>query len=116
MTALLVGVPEFRERYAVAVASRSDEVVQGWLDEAEAALLTDVGTAVETVLDTPAAYALAHGEVLRRAANLMGQANSPEGRASVEDGIITIPTFDPGSPQTVMRLKRALGLPRAVFA
>lgn len=109
MTALLVGVDAFRE-YAGIGASVADDVLADALDEAEAQLVADVGCAsVADILAVEAAVPIAAGDVRRRAANLFARRNSPEGIAgSGDDGVITVPAGDPGSPAAVRRLRRLL--------
>lgn len=117
MPAQLVTVDEMRE-YASIGTGTTDATIQAALDEAEAALVADVGVpSVGAIGIDPAASAIARGDEMRRAAHLLSRRNSPEGIAGAgDDGIITVPAVNPGSANSVQQIKMLLGLPLAVVA
>lgn len=112
----MVTVEDFRGWAGAAYSTVPDGLAAACLDEAEAALWSDVGCDLPMDLtSSPQAAAIARGDVLRRAANILARRNSPEGVAGVGDmGIITVPSGDPGSPAAVRRLRRILGMPPQV--
>lgn len=115
MTAKLVTVEQYRLWAGAASQSTPDELVQMCLDEAEAGIVADVfgpdSGDIDTIVDEPKAVPIARGDEMRRAANLLARRNSPEGYAGAgDDGIIAVPSGDPGSPAAVRRIRRILGI------
>lgn len=117
--AVLVGEEEFRAWAGANVpATVPGSLVAACLEEAEAALVADVGcSTVNDITSHPDAARIAYGDMLRRTSNLLARRNSPEGIAGVgDDGMITVPSGDPGSPAAVRRIRRYLGIPVVVVA
>lgn len=115
MAAVLVDVPMYRLWAGAATQTAPDDLVQMCLDEAEAAIVVDVfgpsAGGIDTIVGNEVAADIARGDELRRAANLLARRNSPEGYAGAgDDGIITVPAGDPGSPVAVRRIRRVLGV------
>ncbi len=110
----LVTVDQFRVWAGAATQTVPDELVQMCLDEAEAGIIADVlgpTGVIDTIVSNAKATAIAVGDEMRRAANLLARRNSPEGYAGAgEDGIIAIPAGDPGSPAAARRIRRLLGI------
>lgn len=119
MTAKLETVAGFRGWATVNVpANVPDTLIQACLDEAEAGLVADVlcGT-VDRIITNIDANPIGVGEVRRRAQNLLGRRNSPEGVAGVgQDGFVMIPASPPGSAIAVRQIKQHLGIPLVVVA
>jgi hypothetical protein len=115
VTTTLIDIPTFRAWAGAGADSVPDVLVQLCLDEAESALVADVRAPVATITADPDAAVIARGDVLRRTANLLARRNSPEGVAGVgDDGLITVPSGDPGSPAAVRRIQRILRIERVV--
>jgi hypothetical protein len=112
--AALVTVQQFRTWAGAATQTVPDELVQMCLDEAEAGIVVDVfgpsgAGSIYTIKEDALASPIARGDEMRRAANLLARRNSPEGYAGAgDDGIITVPAGDPGSPAAVRRIRRIL--------
>jgi hypothetical protein len=108
-------VAEFRAWAGAGSNSVTDTLVQGCLAEAVAGLAADLGEDPARVAAHPAAAAIAHGEILRRAARLLARRNSPESIAGAgELGPITIPSRDPDSARAVFAIQALLGTPMGV--
>lgn len=111
----LVTIEQFRVWAGAATQTVPDELVQTCLDEAEAGIVADVfghdDGSITAILANPRAAAIALGDEMRRAANLLARRNSPEGYAGAgDDGIIAVPAGDPGSPAAARRIRRLLGI------
>lgn len=101
----LVGIGELRER--IGPTSADDATLRAVLDEAHAELVADTRLPVARIAVVPEAAALAVGEVVRRAQNLLARGNSPEGVLGVgELGPVPVPAGPPGSARTVQRIRR----------
>lgn len=95
-------------------ATVPDALIQGVLDEAAAAVASEVGVA-EAVLWSGPAAPIATGEVLRRASRLLARRNSPEGIAGVgEMGMVTVPARDVDSQRAVWQMQAILMVPEGV--
>lgn len=115
----LVDIPTFRLWAGANVpGSVSDELVQMCLDEAESALVADVGChIVDVIAANLDAAPIGSGEVCRRAQNLLAKRNSPDGSAgSGEEGFISIPAVPSGSLAAVRQIKKHLAIPIVVIA
>lgn len=111
----LVTVSQVRAYSGPTIGHLSDDVVQECLDEAEAGLIADLGVDMAAVMQHPDARHVAVGDVKRRTANLLARRNSPEGVAGVGDmGIVPVPADDPQTSRSVLRIKRLLGIKRAL--
>ena len=112
----LVSVEQFRLWAGAAVQTVPDDLVTICLDEAEAGIVADVFGKTEgsitAIVAEPSAAAIAVGDEMRRAANILARRNSPEGYAGAgEEGIIiAVPAGDPGSAAAARRIRRLLGL------
>ena len=95
-----------------------DVLILMCLDEAESALVADVGCGtVDVIAANPEANPIGAGEVCRRAQNLLAKRNSPEGSAGTgEEGFIAIPSIPSGSLAAVRQIKKHLGIPVVVIA
>lgn len=109
------GTDEFRAWSGAGTASVPDSLIQACLDEAVSGLVADLGVDPALVAADPAAAAIAHGEILRRASRLLARRNSPEALAGMgELGAVTIPSRDPDSTRAVWAIKSLLVIPEGV--
>jgi len=114
--AALASVQDFRTWSGANLPqSVPDSLIADSLDEAEAAIVTEVGAAIDIILADPHSLSIARGDELRRCSRLLARRNSPEAiMGAGSEGVIAIPSRDPDSAAAVRQIRSLLLVPEGV--